>query len=145
MFYVGSLFLLAVLLPYTAYSADESPFVTFFDKVGISGGGTMMNLVVLTAAFSSLNAGLYSTGRILRSMAMSGSAPKFTSRMSSKGVPYGGILLTASIGLIGVLLNGVVPDRAFESFSTSPRWASWRRGPPSSSARSSCTAGRSGA
>ena len=114
LFYVGSLFLLALLLPYTAYSPDESPFVTFFDKVGISGGGTMMNLVVLTAAFSSLNAGLYSTGRILRSMAMSGSAPKFTSRMSSKGVPYGGILLTASIGLIGVLLNGVVPDRAFE-------------------------------
>lgn len=114
LFYVGSLFLLAVLLPYTAYSAGESPFVTFFSKVGISGAGTVMNLVVLTAAFSSLNAGLYSTGRILRSMAMSGSAPKFTARMSSRGVPYGGIFLTASIGLIGVLLNGVVPDMAFE-------------------------------
>ena len=44
-----------------------------------------MNIVVLTAAFSSLNAGLYSTGRILRSMAMNGSAPKFTARMSGRG------------------------------------------------------------
>ncbi|GJF14368.1 L-asparagine permease [Mycolicibacterium cyprinidarum] len=114
LFYVGSLFLLGLLLPYTAYSADESPFVTFFSKVGISGAGTVMNIVVLTAAFSSLNAGLYSTGRILRSMAMSGSAPKFTARMSSRGVPYGGICLTAAIGLIGVLLNGVVPNQAFE-------------------------------
>ena len=114
LFYVGSLFLLALLLPYTAYSAGESPFVTFFGKIGIEGAGTVMNLVVLTAAFSSLNAGLYSTGRILRSMAMSGSAPKFTARMSRQGVPYGGILLTASIGLLGVLLNSIVPDQAFE-------------------------------
>jgi L-asparagine permease len=114
LFYVGSLFLLALLLPYTAYSASESPFVTFFSKIGIEGAGTVMNLVVLTAAFSSLNAGLYSTGRILRSMAMNGSAPTFTARMSRQGVPYGGILLTASIGLLGVLLNSIVPDQAFE-------------------------------
>ena len=114
LFYVGSLFLLALLLPYTAYKAGESPFVTFFSKIGIEGAGSIMNLVVLTAAFSSLNAGLYSTGRILRSMAMSGSAPTFTARMSRQGVPYGGILLTASIGLLGVLLNSVVPDQAFE-------------------------------
>ena len=77
-FYVGSLFLLALLLPYTTYKAGESPFVTFFSKIGVEGAGTVMNIVVLTAAFSSLNAGLYSTGRILRSMAMNGSAPKFT-------------------------------------------------------------------
>lgn len=114
LFYVGSLFLLALLLPYTDYSAGESPFVTFFSKVGIQGGGTVMNIVVMTAAFSSLNAGLYSTGRILRSMAMNGSAPKFTGVMSKRGVPYGGICLTASIGLLGVLLNGFVPTKAFE-------------------------------
>jgi L-asparagine permease len=102
------------LLPYTVYKADESPFVTFFSKIGVSGAGSIMNVVVLTAAFSSLNAGLYSTGRILRSMSMNGSAPKFTSRMSRRGVPYGGIFLTTVIGLCGVLLNGVVPEKAFE-------------------------------
>ncbi|TSD98101.1 amino acid permease [Skermania sp. ID1734] len=113
-FYVGSLILLGLLLPYTDYSAAESPFVTFFSKLGFGGAGTLMNIVVLTAAFSSLNAGLYSTGRILRSMAMNGSAPTFTARMSRNGVPYGGICLTAVIGLFGVLLNGVVPGQAFE-------------------------------
>jgi L-asparagine permease len=73
-----------------------------------------MNVVVLTAAFSSLNAGLYSTGRILRSMAINGSAPKFTARMSKNGVPYGGILLTFVIGLFGVALNAITPSEAFE-------------------------------
>jgi L-asparagine permease len=114
LFYVGSLFLLGLLLPYTAYHAGESPFVTFFSKLGVEGAGSIMNIVVLTAAFSSLNAGLYSTGRILRSMATNGSAPKFTAKMSRQGVPWAGICLTASIGLLGVLLNGIVPSHAFE-------------------------------
>ncbi len=113
-FYVGSVSLLALLLPYTAYRPHESPFVTFFAKVGFDGAGGLMNLVVLTAALSSLNAGLYSTGRILRSMAVNGSGPRFTAVMSKSGVPYGGILLTAGIGLFGVALNAVVPEHAFE-------------------------------
>jgi L-asparagine permease len=113
-FYVGSLVLLALLLPYTAYKAGQSPFVTFFSKIGLGGAGTIMNIVVLTAAMSSLNAGLYSTGRILRSMAMNGSAPGFTARMSRNGVPYGGILLTGAITLFGVALNAIAPGQAFE-------------------------------
>lgn len=113
-FYVGSTVLLALLLPYTAYRDHVSPFVTFFSKVGFSGAGSVMNLVVLTAALSSLNAGLYSTGRILRSMAMNGSGPKFTAAMSKNGVPYGGILLTSTVGLLGIVLNAVKPSQAFE-------------------------------
>jgi L-asparagine permease len=113
-FYVGSTILLGLLLPYTAYHAGVSPFVTFFSKAGFHGAGSLMNLVVLTAALSSLNAGLYSTGRILRSMAMNGSGPKFTAVMSKNGVPFGGILLTAGIGLFGIVLNAVKPSQAFE-------------------------------
>ncbi|WP_433733172.1 amino acid permease [Nocardia sp. CA-129566] len=114
LFYVGSLVLLGLLLPYVAFKSGESPFVTFFSKLGVGGAGSIMNLVVLTAAFSSLNAGLYSTGRILRSMSMNGSAPKIASRMSSGGVPYVGILATGAIALVGVGLNAMVPDKAFE-------------------------------
>ncbi|MVU77927.1 amino acid permease [Nocardia sp. ET3-3] len=113
-FYCGSVILLALLLPYADYKAGESPFVTFFGKLGVAHMGSIMNFVVLTAALSSLNAGLYSTGRILRSMSMNGSAPKFTSRMSKAGVPYGGILLTAVIALFGIWLNYIVPSKAFE-------------------------------
>ncbi|MGZ4515177.1 MAG: amino acid permease [Mycobacterium sp.] len=113
-FYIGSTVLLALLLPHTAYRDHVSPFVTFFSKVGFGGAGSVMNLVVLTAALSSLNAGLYSTGRILRSMAINGSGPKFTAPMTKNGVPYGGILLTAVVGLLGIALNAVKPSQAFE-------------------------------
>jgi L-asparagine permease len=117
-FYCGSVFLLALLLPYTAYSADESPFVTFFSRIGNPEvgaiAGNLMNFVVLTAALSSLNAGLYSTGRILHSMAQSGASPAFTGRMNARGVPWGGIVLTFCVALLGVGLNFVLPAAAFE-------------------------------
>jgi L-asparagine permease len=112
-FYVGSLILLALLLPYTAYQQGTSPFVTFFSKIGVPIAGDIMNFVVLTAAMSSLNAGLYSTGRILRSMAMNGSAPQFTAKMTRNGVPFAGIALTAVFTVVGVFLNLVVPSEAF--------------------------------
>ncbi|RZK69050.1 MAG: amino acid permease, partial [Rhodococcus sp. (in: high G+C Gram-positive bacteria)] len=56
----------------------------------------------------------YSTGRILHSMAMAGSAPSFAARMNKAGVPYGGIALTGFVILLGVGLNAVVPAQAFE-------------------------------
>ncbi len=63
-----------------------------FLKLGVPYIGSIMNIVVLTAALSSLNSGLYCTGRILRSMAMGGSAPSFMAKMSRQHVPYAGIL-----------------------------------------------------
>ncbi|WP_431981080.1 amino acid permease [Streptomyces qinglanensis] len=113
-FYVGSVLLLTLLLPWDRFSDGESPFVTVLSELGVSGAGDVMNLVVLTAAMSSLNSGLYSTGRILRSMAAAGSAPRFTARMNASHVPYGGILLTAAVCVLGVGLNYLVPGKAFE-------------------------------
>ncbi|MGP4693715.1 amino acid permease [Agrobacterium cavarae] len=113
-FYVGSVLLLTLLLPYTAYKAGESPFVTFFGSIGVEGADIIMNLVVLTAVLSSLNAGLYSTGRILHSMAVSGSAPAALAKMNKAGVPYGGIAVTAVVTVLGVILNAIVPSEAFE-------------------------------
>ncbi|WP_409496891.1 amino acid permease [Amycolatopsis sp. cmx-11-12] len=113
-FYVGSVVLLAMLMPWSSYSKNESPFVTVLSHVGVPQAGNVMNLVVLTAALSSLNSGLYSTGRILRSMSLAGSAPKFTGVMNKNHVPYGGILLTSAVCVVGVGLNAVVPSQAFE-------------------------------
>ncbi|NUS72558.1 MAG: amino acid permease [Corynebacteriales bacterium] len=113
-FYVGSVILLCMLMPWTAYKEDESPFVTVFSALGVPGIGDVMNLIVLTAAMSSCNSGLYSTGRILRSMARKGEAPAITGKLNSNKVPYGGILFTASAYVAGVVLNYVVPQKAFD-------------------------------
>jgi L-asparagine permease len=103
-----------MLLPWTAYKAGVSPFVTFFGTLGVPGIGTAMNIVVLTAALSSLNSGLYSTGRVLRSLAMGGSAPKLVAKMNAAKVPYAGILVTLVIYAGGVVLNYFLPTKVFE-------------------------------
>ncbi|WIX76334.1 amino acid permease [Amycolatopsis carbonis] len=113
-FYVGSVLLLAMLMPWSFYSGAESPFVTVFSRLGIGGIGDVMNAVVLTAALSSCNSGLYSTGRILRALADHGEAPKFVGRMNSRHVPYGGILFTSIVYVLGVVLNYLVPQEAFD-------------------------------
>ncbi|ONI74958.1 L-asparagine permease [Actinosynnema sp. ALI-1.44] len=113
-FYVGSVLLLAMLLPWPFYNGGESPFVTVFSRLGIPGIGDIMNAVVLTAALSSCNSGLYSTGRILRALAEKGEAPKFVGKMSARHVPYGGILFTAIAYVFGVVLNYLVPKEAFD-------------------------------
>ncbi|CAM4037073.1 amino acid permease [Helcobacillus massiliensis] len=129
LFYVGSIVLLVLLLPASAYSGSESPFVTFFDSIGITWTAPVMQLVVITAAASSLNAGLYSTGRIVHSMAMAGSAPEWAGRLNKHGVPVGGIWLTSIVGVLGVGLNFIVPEDAFTivlniaAFGTMAAWA----------------------
>ncbi|PPI88249.1 L-asparagine permease [Candidatus Pantoea edessiphila] len=113
-FYIGSILLLVLLLPWNAYHENQSPFVTFLAKLDIPYICSFMNIVVLSAALSSINSGLYSTGRILRSMSMGGSAPKFMSKMSAQQVPYAGIVSTIVIYIIGVFLNYILPSKVFE-------------------------------
>ncbi|GAA3437423.1 hypothetical protein GCM10018954_070370 [Kutzneria kofuensis] len=88
--------------------------MTFLSSLGVPGAAGIMDIVVLTAALSSVNSGLYSTGRILRSLSAAGSAPRFLGVMSRGGVPYGGVLLTACVYVLGVVLNLVVPGESFE-------------------------------
>jgi L-asparagine permease len=114
LFYCGSVLLLVMVLPWTAYGPDESPFVVVFSRLGIPAAGDVMNLVVITAALSSVNSGLYSTGRILRTMATDRQAPRFSAYLSARGVPTGAIALTGIIYLFGVILNYLVPEQAFE-------------------------------
>jgi L-asparagine permease len=112
-FYCGSILLLVSMLPTTEYKSGTSPFVTVFERLGLTWMTTAIQVVLIIAALSSLNAGLYSTGRVLRSLGMSKQAPGFTLKMSSSGVPWAGIVMTSVVYVFGSLLNFLAPD-AFE-------------------------------
>ncbi|MDT7584931.1 MAG: L-asparagine permease [Pseudonocardiales bacterium] len=112
-FYCGSILLLVSMLPTTEYKSGTSPFVTIFDRMGLPWISTLIQAVLIVAALSSLNSGLYSTGRVLRSLGMSKQAPKFTLKMSASGVPWAGIVMTSVVFVLGAALNALVPD-AFE-------------------------------
>jgi L-asparagine permease len=112
-FYCGSILLLVSMLPTSEYRSGTSPFVTVFERMGLTWMGVLIQVVLIVAALSSLNAGLYSTGRVLRSLGMSKQAPRFTLLMSGQGVPWAGIVMTSVVYVFGSVLNFLLPD-AFE-------------------------------
>ncbi|MER5993045.1 MULTISPECIES: amino acid permease [Streptomyces] len=113
LFYVGALTVILCVVEWTEFSDGVSPFVKAFAVIGIPAGAGIVNFVVLTAALSSCNSGMYSTGRMLRNLADNGEAPRLFKRLSSRKTPALGIATSVVFMGIGVVLNYVVPEKAF--------------------------------
>jgi L-asparagine transporter-like permease len=112
--YVGAITVLVGVMPWNRAGAAESPFVTVFRSVNISGASHLMNFVVLTAALSGANAALYVSSRMLFSMARSGWAPRPLGALNSQGSPTLA-LLVSSYGIVAaLLLEKWAPQQAFE-------------------------------
>jgi AAT family amino acid transporter len=112
-FYVGALLVIMSLVPWDQLDPGKSPFVLMFDKMGIPGAGNIINVVVITAAASSCNGGIFSTGRMLYSLALNREAPKVFGRLNQRHVPAVGVHASAAVMLIGVILNYLVPKEVF--------------------------------
>lgn len=112
-FYVGALFVIMSLYPWNQIGTIGSPFVLTFEKLGIRAAAGIINFVVLTAAMSSCNSGIFSTGRMLYNLALQKKAPAMFAKLSSRQVPANGILISAVFLLIGVVLNYFVPAKVF--------------------------------
>jgi AAT family amino acid transporter/D-serine/D-alanine/glycine transporter len=112
-FYLGALIIIMALVPWTELSPTVSPFVFVFGKLGVPGAAAIINVVVITAATSSCNSGLFSTGRMLWSLAQRGQAPRAFATLNRQQVPAAGIHLSAAALLLVVVLNYLVPEKAF--------------------------------
>jgi len=112
-FYVGALFVIMSLYPWNEIGTKGSPFVMTFAGLGITAAAGIINFVVLTAAASSCNSGIYTTGRMLYSLGLEGKAPKMFATLNKTKVPAAGIIFSAGCMMIGVVLNYVVPAEAF--------------------------------
>ncbi|MEU1382790.1 amino acid permease [Streptomyces albidoflavus] len=126
-FYVGALIMILSVVPWTEFQPGISPFVAAFEKMGLGVGAAIVNFVVLTAALSSCNSGMYSTGRMLRDLALNGQGPKFFTRLTRSGTPLVGTTFSAALMMVGVWINYQWPGEAFNyvvSFATiSGMWA----------------------
>lgn len=112
-FYVGTMIVLMSLWPWSMVGKEASPFVQIFEGAGFTSMANVLNFVVLTAAVSVYNSAIYSNSRMLFGLAKSGNAPKFFERLSSRGVPVNGILVSSAITLLAAVLNYLLPDEVF--------------------------------
>jgi amino acid transporter, AAT family len=117
-FYVGALSIMMILFPWNEIGTKGSPFVLIFAKIGIPAAASIINFVVLTAALSSFNSGLFSTGRMLYNLALQNNAPKMFGKLSKSGAPRNGVIVSAALLLLAVFLNYIVPEKVFVYISS---------------------------
>lgn len=113
LFYGGALFVILSIYPWNEIGTQGSPFVMTFERLGIKTAAGIINFVVLTAALSSCNGGIFSTGRMLYNLAQQGHAPRTFGETTASGVPRRAILVSMAALLVGVLLNYLVPEKVF--------------------------------
>ena len=112
-FYGGALFVILSIYPWNEVSGQGSPFVAMFERIGLREAAGIVNFVVITAALSSCNAGIFSGGRLLYGLSLNGYAPFRMKKLSAAGVPILAILATVSTAIFGAFLNYFVPEKAF--------------------------------
>lgn len=96
-FYIGTIIVVGLIIPYTEAGVNESPFTMIFSRVGIAGAASIMNAVVLTSVLSCGNSGMYASSRMLYAMAQEGKAPAWLGKVNKRGVPMNALYLTTLV------------------------------------------------
>lgn len=112
-FFVGSVFLIVVVLPWNAVQVGSSPYVAALKHMGTPWADQIMNAVVLTAVLSCLNSGLYTSSRMLFVLATRAEAPARLVKISARGVPAVAILASSAVGFGCVVMAWLAPDTVF--------------------------------
>lgn len=112
-FYVGALAVIMSIYPWNSIDPAKSPFVQVFSAIGVAAAASIVNFVVLTSAASACNSGIFSTSRMIYSLSKEGNAPKSMKKLTSNRIPVNAAMFSASVILIAVVLNYIMPEGVF--------------------------------
>ncbi|MFG2308625.1 amino acid permease [Streptomyces sp. NPDC048566] len=113
LFYVGSMAVIVTLVPWDSEAVvARGPYVATLEQLGIPGAGQLMNVVILVALLSAMNANIYGSSRIAYSLVRRGQGPKVLGRVSA-GVPRVAVLVSCVFGFACVVLSYWRPDDVF--------------------------------
>ena len=112
-FYIGALIIIMSVYPWNAIVPTESPFVQVFSAMGIVAAASIINFVVLTSAASAGNSAMFSTSRMVYSLAKENNAPKKMANLNKRQVPANALLFSTAVVLISTILNYIMPEGVF--------------------------------
>jgi len=113
LFYVGSIFVITCVVPWTAVVPGQSPFTLALDHIRFPYASTVMAAVILTAVLSCLNSAFYIASRVLFVLASRGDAPHWLVRTNARHVPARAVLLASGLGFAGVIAAILSPSGVF--------------------------------
>lgn len=103
LFFIGSMVVMAALIPYKQAGVTQSPFVHVFQMMGIPYAADIMNFVVLTAIISAANSGLYASTRMLWSLGNEGTIPRIFTATNAHGIPVLAVIFSMLGGILSLL------------------------------------------
>lgn len=112
-FFIGSITVMASLIPWQKAGVNQSPFVLVFNSIGLPFAGDLMNFVVLTAILSAANSGLYASTRMLWSLAHEGMIPLKYAKTNSRGVPMIALVLSMLGGVLALVSSVVAASTVY--------------------------------
>ncbi|MFJ8696799.1 amino acid permease [Streptomyces roseolilacinus] len=111
-FYIGSMAVIVTLIPWNSDSLAKGSYVATLEHLGLPAAGEIMNVVVLIALLSAMNANIYGASRMACSLVARGQGPKVLGKISG-GVPRVAVLTSSVFGFVCVLLSYWRPDDLF--------------------------------
>ncbi|TLS36755.1 amino acid permease [Pseudalkalibacillus caeni] len=113
-----SLFFVIKIVPWNMISEDESPFVTALSSFNIPYVSTLFNVILITAAFSTMVGALFSITKVLVSLANDGDAPKGLAVFNSRGVAIKSLAVNAIAVTVAIIVSYVLPNKVYEYLTT---------------------------
>lgn len=114
--YIIPITLLVSILPWDRASLEESVFAAAMVQYGFTKFGALFAFVILTAAISCSNSGLYGAARALYALAKLDMAPRPFAELSRKGVPSKAILISICACWAVILLYSFDPNSAVYTY-----------------------------
>ena len=114
--YIIPISLLISILPWDKAGLDESVFAAAVTQYGLSGFGAFFAFVILTAAISCSNSGLYGAARALHALARMEMAPSALGHINKNGMPSRSILVSICACWAVILLYSFDPNSALYTY-----------------------------
>ncbi|PAF45399.1 amino acid permease [Helicobacter sp. 11S02629-2] len=112
-FFIGSVFVIATLLPSSEAAVTKSPFVSVLSDVGIPYAADIMNFVIIMAIFSVANSGLWASSRMLFTLSKKKTIPAFFGKTTKRGIPIYGVIFSMIGGILALLSKIYEPESVF--------------------------------
>ncbi|KAI1071813.1 hypothetical protein LB507_005268 [Fusarium sp. FIESC RH6] len=133
--FIATVFFLGLNIPSTnkgllseGHDASASPLVIVAQLAGVPILPSILNAVLLTAVLTAANSDVYSSSRILISLADSGHAPSFLKKTNRFGTPYNAVAVCAAVGFLSFLNlsnSGTVVFNWFLSITSVAGFIAW--------------------
>jgi GABA permease len=102
-FYVGSIFLIVSVVPWTLVRSGESPFTLALTAMQFRWASLAMSAIILTAVLSCLNSAFYVCSRVLFVLAEHGDAPQWLVQLNARRVPTRSVWMGTIAGVLGII------------------------------------------